>query len=259
MVPVLPLDADLLDVAFGFVERGSEGSALRSTTGSVPSLEHCGTRGRGRVIEQGFLIDIIKKPEPGRTPHRLETRRKEVGISFADEERGERSRVLCASWGFVWLPKARALARPTRSQIFAASIVSLVEISGWLIRCANSAGRGPASVSSRKYDETAFSRGTASVVGATTAIRSRRSRPVTCVDTFYDFRPLHTNETTKFAAQFHCPKFQNPKKKHYVPCRPRTNSPCTRALPSRSNGKKHAKIARKRPKRTSDSCSAHPN
>ena len=54
MVPVLPLDADLLDVAFGFVERGSEGSALRSTTGSVPSLEHCGTC--GRVIEWGFLI-----------------------------------------------------------------------------------------------------------------------------------------------------------------------------------------------------------
>ena len=55
MVPVLPLDADLLDVAFGFVERGSEGSALMSTTGRVSSLEHCGTR--GRVIEWGFLID----------------------------------------------------------------------------------------------------------------------------------------------------------------------------------------------------------
>ena len=50
MVPVLPLDADLLDVAFGFVERGSEGSALMSTTGRVSSLEHCGTR--GRVIDQ---------------------------------------------------------------------------------------------------------------------------------------------------------------------------------------------------------------
>ena len=54
MVPVLPLDADLLDVAFGFVERGSEGSALMSTTGRVSSLEHCGTC--GRVIEWGFLI-----------------------------------------------------------------------------------------------------------------------------------------------------------------------------------------------------------
>ena len=47
MVPVLPLDADLLDVAFGFVERGSEGSALMSTTDRVSSLEHCGTNVRG--------------------------------------------------------------------------------------------------------------------------------------------------------------------------------------------------------------------